>query len=92
MLWMEPCTVACVATLGGLIGGCLMALSQKATNRYNMTMMEEYWNADIRRLESHIAVLEQKLSTNSVNKAVSKDQKHSVNKGYNHKRRFNQGA
>ena len=92
MLWMGVCEAASIALVGGSIGGCLIAMALKETNKFNLRAMECYWQADISYLKSHIEVLESKLSTISVAKPVNNGQKHSQNKGYNHKRRFNQGA
>jgi hypothetical protein len=92
MLWIGVCEVVCVALLGGCFGGALMALAHKQSNKFNMSMMEQYWKSDIEYLKAHIDALNSKLSTFSVAKPVNNGQKHSNNKGYNHKRRFNQGA
>lgn len=92
MLWIGVCEAVSVACIGGLIGGFIMGFANRQANKYNMTTMEQYWNADISHLKSHIEVLESKLSTISADKPVSNTKNHSNNKGYNHKRRFNQGA
>lgn len=83
MLWIGICEMSCVAMIGGMVGGCLMAYAQRQSNKFNMEAMESYWNADIKRLES-------KISTISVSKPVSNQQKHINNKGYKHQRHFDQ--
>lgn len=90
MLWIGVCEVVSVAMISGLIGGCLMALSQRTMNRFNMKMMEDYWNSDIKRLESRLEVLDQKLSTISVAKPVNNHVNKYKNNGYKHQRHFNQ--
>jgi hypothetical protein len=90
MLWIGVCEAVCVAAIGGLFGGFVMALGHRANEKFNMKMMEDYWNADIKRLESRLEVLDQKLSTISVNKAVVNVPGHRQGKSYNHQRPFNQ--
>ena len=90
MLWIEPCTVLCIASLGGLVGGCLIAITQKYANKFNMEMMEEYWISDIRRLESMFFALEEKISTISVEKPVRRHVNKYYNKGYRRPRHFSQ--
>jgi len=75
MLWIEPGLVVGVATLGGILGGVIMAIVQKSTHSINMKIMEDYWNSDIKRLQSSIEGLKQKLSTESVNNPVNKSEK-----------------
>jgi hypothetical protein len=77
-----------MAALSGIFAGGLMALAQKSTNKFNMKLMEEYWNADIKRLEAWIFGLEQKISTLSVDKPVSNSKTFSNNKGYKNRPRF----
>lgn len=83
MLWIGICEITSVATIGGMIGGCLMSYAHRQSNKFNMEAMETYWNSDIKRLES-------KISTLSVSKPVSNQQNNSNNKGYKHQRHFNQ--
>jgi len=90
MLWTEPCTMIYCAALGGLIGGAVATFANRQTNRFNMRMMEDYWNSDIKRLESRLEVLDQKISTVSVAKPVNNHDNKYRNKGYNHQRHFNQ--
>lgn len=90
MLWISVCEVACVAMLGGVFGGCLMSLAHRQSNKFNMSMMEQYWKSDIEYLKAHIEALREKLSTISVNKPVSNGNNHNNNKGYKHQRHFNQ--
>lgn len=90
MLWIGICEISSVAMIGGMIGGCLMAYAQRQSNKFNMEAMETYWNADIKRLESHIFSIGHKVSTNSVAKPVNNGHKHSKNNGYKHQRHFDQ--
>jgi hypothetical protein len=90
MLWIGICEAVCVAGIGGLFGGFVMALGHRANEKFNMKMMEDYWNADIKRLESRLEVLDQKISTVSVAKPVNNHENKYRNKGYSHQRHFNQ--
>ncbi len=90
MLWISMCEVICVAMLGGCFGGALMSLAHRQSNKFNMTMMEQYWKSDIDYLKAHIEALQSKLSTISVSKPVSNQQKYSKNNGYKSQRQFNQ--
>lgn len=90
MLWIGICEALSVAAIGGLVGGFVMALAHRANEKFNMKMMEDYWNADIKRLESELEVFRQKLSTLSVNKPVNNTHNASKNNGYKHQRHFNQ--
>ena len=90
MLWIGVCEAVCVASIGGLFGGGLMAIVQKSQEKFNIKLMEEYWSSDIKRLESRLEVLDQKISTVSVAKPVNNHVNKHNNKGYNHQRHFNQ--
>ncbi len=89
MLWIGMCEVVSLAAISGIFAGGLMALCEKSTHRFNMKVLENYWNSDIKRLESQLAAQEQRISTISVYKPVSNPQQHSNTQGYYHKRRFN---
>lgn len=90
MLWIGICEAVCVASIGGVFGGGLMALVHKGHEKFNMRLMEDYWNADIKRLESSLEVLRQKISTLSVDKPVNNHVNKYKNNGYKHQRHFNQ--
>lgn len=90
MLWIGVCEAVCVAAIGGLFGGFVMTLGHRANEKFTMKMMEDYWNCDIRRIESIISILEHKISTLSVNKAVNNQHKPNKNNGYKHQRHFDQ--
>jgi hypothetical protein len=90
MLWMGICEAVCVAAIGGLFGGFVMALGHRASEKFNMKMMEDYWNSDIKRLESRLEVLDHKISTVSVAKPVNNHVNKYKNNGYKHQRHFNQ--
>lgn len=92
MLWIGVCEAVCVASIGGLLGGGLMAIVQKSQEKFNMKLMEEYWNADIKRIESRLEVLNQKISTISVVKPVDNQAHYKHDKGYKSKRHFNHGV
>lgn len=90
MLWIEPCTIICVALLGGFFGGGLMAFVNRQNNRFNMYCMQEHFKHDVLRLESMIEAQEKKLSTILVNNSVGNQRKYNNNKGYRRSRHFNQ--
>lgn len=97
MLWMGICEFICVAVIGGLMGGCLMAISQKSTNRFNIGFMERHWQEDIYQLQGGVRLahhkleeLESKLSTIPVAKPVNNHVNKYKNNGYKHQRHFNQ--
>ena len=90
MLWISLCEVVCVALLGGVFGGGLMALAHRQSNKFNMTMMEKYWKSDIEYLKELIEAQGKKISTISVAKPVSNHVNKYKNKGDNHERHFNQ--
>ena len=90
MLGMEYLDMMFTAGFGGLFGVAIGTIAHRQNVKFNLRMMEEYWNADIRRLQSHIDVLEQKISTISGNKAVSNVPKHSHHKRFKSERHYNQ--
>lgn len=77
MTWMEPYAVVSVALLAGFLGGCFATLAHKSTSKFNMKLMEEYWNYDIKRLESDIEVERHRISDifSDKNKAVKDNDK-----------------
>lgn len=90
MLWISMCEVICVAMLGGCFGGALMSLAHRQSNKFNMTMMEQYWKSDIEYLKARIDALQSKLSTISVSKPVNNHVNKYKNNGYKSQRHFNQ--
>lgn len=90
MLGIENCAIMYCGMFGGFIGGALTAFAYRRTQKFNMSIMEDYWRSDISHLKSHIEVLESKLSTISVAKPVINVTGHRQGKSYNHKRQFNQ--
>ena len=90
MLWISLCEVVCVALLGGVFGGCLMALAQRQSNKFNMTMLEQYWKSDIEYLKALIEAQAKKILTLSVDKPVNKHVNKYRNNGYKNQRHFNQ--
>lgn len=97
MLWIGICEAMCVATIGGLIGGCITSISNKANNKWNMTRTESYLNEEIYQLQGGVRLahhklgeLEGKLSTLFVAKPVNNHVNKYKNKGYSHQRHFNQ--
>lgn len=88
MLWIGICETMSVAAIGGLIGGCITSISNKANNKWNMTRTERYLNEEIYQLQGGVRLahhklgeLEGKLSPNSVSKPVNKQGYYSKNKG-----------
>lgn len=90
MLWISLCEVVCVAILGGVFGGGLMALAQNQSNKFNMKMLEQYWKSDIEYLKALINAQSEKILTLSVDKPVNKHVNKYRNNGYKHTRSFNQ--
>lgn len=97
MLWIGICEAVSVAAIGGLIGGCITSISNKANNKWNMTRTEQYLNEEIYQLQGGVRLannklgeLEGKISTLSVDKAVSNHVNKYKNNGYKHQRHFNQ--
>lgn len=97
MLWIGICEAVSVAVVGGVVGGCLMAIANKANNKWNVERLEKYWREENWQLRSGLELashkineLTEKLSTISVNKPVSNGKNHSHNKGYKPKRHFDQ--
>jgi hypothetical protein len=97
MLWIGVYEAVSVAVVGGFIGGCLMAISQRATHQYNIKFMEDHWRDDVYQLQGGVRLahhkieeLEKKISTLSVDKPVSNGKTFSNNKGYKNQRHFNQ--
>ena len=88
MLWIDPWTIACVAALGGMVGAVVMACANRQNTKFNVRLMEDFWNSDIKRLEALIDDLKKKVSTISVDKHVIKTPGHRQGKSYNHTRRF----
>lgn len=74
MLWIEPVTMMYCAGLGGLIGGAICAFVNRESNKFNMRMLEDYWNSDVRYLKSKLEDHAQKISTFSVNNPVVKSE------------------
>jgi len=92
MLWMCICEYVCVGAIGGIVGGCLMAITQKSTNLSFM----DHWGEDIYRLQGGITLahhkledLDNKLSTFFVDKPVHKHVNKYKNNGYRRQRHFN---
>lgn len=97
MLWIGIAEAASVASLGGMVGGCLIAISNKHAIRYVMSRMEKLWNDDMYRMKTEIELvnhkihsLENKLLTNSVTNSVGNAKKPHPNNGYKHQRPVNQ--
>ncbi len=90
MLWIEPCTVLCIASLGGVMGGCLMAIAQRSSNKYNMQMLEKQWESDYTYFRDRLEKTEHKLFTLTVEKPVRRHVNKYYNKGYKRPRHFAQ--
>lgn len=97
MLWIGIAEALSVASIGGLVGGCLIAISNKQAVRIVMSRMEEVWNDDMARMKTVIELttrkvhsLENKLLTNSVINSVGNARKHYANNGYKNQRPVNQ--
>lgn len=97
MLWIGICEAVSVSALGGIIGGCLVGIANKANHKWNMERTERYLNEEIYQLQGGVRIahhklgeLEAKLSTLSVAKPVSNGNKYSKNNGYKHQRHFDQ--
>lgn len=58
MLGIDFFTVVSWVSMGALAGSLAGAFAVKQTNRENLQMIEDYWNSDIKRLESKITRLE----------------------------------
>jgi len=92
---MGICEASCIAMIGGVIGGGLMAIANRNANKFNMETMEDHWNEDIYQLRGscHLAhtkinEITQKLSTISVVKPVNSHVNKYKNNGYKHQRHF----
>lgn len=86
MLWIEPCTVLYASLLGASFGAASLAFAYRQTQRYNMKLLEQYWQTDIKYLRSLISeqdrkISELKLSPNSVSKPVHNQGYFNKNKG-----------
>lgn len=81
MLESDFVWIMCCSLLGGVIGACMMAMAQNLERKWNLRMIEEYWNGDLTNLRARIATLEKKISTISVSKPVYNAQKAWKNKG-----------
>lgn len=92
MLWIEPWSTLGCAAIGAIFGSCLAILANRQTERFHLNMMEDYWNADIKRIESDLESLRQKLSTFSGDKHVVNTPGHRQGKSYNQTRHFTHGA
>jgi hypothetical protein len=97
MLWIGVCEAVSIALLGGVVGGCLMAIIQRATHKFNIKFMEEHWREEAYQLQGglrlalhEIGELSKKISTLSVDKPVSNSKTFSNNKGYKNRQRFDQ--
>jgi hypothetical protein len=95
MLWIGVCEAVSIALIGGVVGGCLMAISHRVTHRFNIKFMEDHWQEDIYQLQGglrlalhDIGELNKKISTLSVDKPVSNSKTFSNNKGYKNRPRF----
>jgi hypothetical protein len=86
MLWIGICEAA----IGGLLGGCLVAIAMRETNKFNMKMMEKQWESDYVYFRSRLEKVEHQISTLSVDKPVNNHVNKYRNKGPNHTRHFNQ--
>lgn len=90
MLWISVCEVVSISMIGGIVGGCLMSITSRNGHKYNMSMIESYWDTDVKHLKSMIEVLENKISTISVDKHVIKVEGHRAGKSYKNQRHSNQ--
>lgn len=97
MLWIEPCFVMCLAALGGLVGGCLMSIAHRQSNKFNIERLEEYWNNDLKSLKDSLeheqiatrikcldsckSLIDAKLSPKSGGKCVDESKKGSKKNG-----------
>ena len=90
MLWIGVCEAVSVACIGGIIGGLLMTIAMRETNKFNMKMMEKQWESDYIYFRNRLEKVEHQISTLSLNKPVSNSKNHSHNKGYKPKRHFDQ--
>jgi hypothetical protein len=91
MLGIEALNMMFAAGFGALLGGAMCVIAHKQTHKFHMRMMEDYWNSDIKRIQSHVDALESKLSTFSGDNDVIKAQKSNPGKGFNWPRHFKQG-
>lgn len=91
MLGMENCAIVYCGMFGGFIGGALTAFAYRRTQRFNMSLMEDYWQSDIGHLKAHLKSLESRLSTISVANPVGSSRNGSYNNGYRNRRPFKQG-
>lgn len=74
MLGIDAMMMVYCAGFGGLIGGALCAFVNRESNKFNMRMLEDYWNSDVKYLKSKLEEHAQKISTFSVNNPVVKTQ------------------
>ena len=97
MLWIGICEAVSVACIGGLFGGFITSIANRANNKWNMTRTEQYLNEEIYQLQGGVRLahhrlgeLDSKLSTLSVAKPVNNHANKYKNNGYKNQRHFNQ--
>lgn len=69
---MDTFTMLYCACFGGMFGAAFAILASRSHHKFNLSLLESYWNADIKDLRSQIEELEEKLSTETVDNYVYK--------------------
>jgi hypothetical protein len=61
MLWIEPCDMFYAGMMGVLVGAGLCWMALRRNEKEHRSMIQSFWNEDIRRMQASISSLDTRI-------------------------------